>query len=154
MRSEPAPDLISAVAADKPYTTKQMGDACEMLIAGELTLAGVPAMKVPDIWPGYDVVAHPPGGKPLQRISVKSRTVKTTSNYVAFDPATSDWLAIVLLVENGRRQFFIVPSELAHKHAFSGKYLGARNPCALSVATIRKVFADYRDNFELKRYDR
>lgn len=41
------------------YTTKQMGDACEMLVAGELTLAGIPALKVPDNWPGYDVVAQP-----------------------------------------------------------------------------------------------
>jgi hypothetical protein len=24
------------------YTTKQMGDACEMLVAAELTLAGIP----------------------------------------------------------------------------------------------------------------
>lgn len=30
------------------YTTKQMGDACEMLVAAELTLAGVPALKMPD----------------------------------------------------------------------------------------------------------
>jgi hypothetical protein len=26
------------------YTTKQMGDACEMLVAAELTLAGIPAL--------------------------------------------------------------------------------------------------------------
>ena len=42
------------------YTSKQMGDACEMLIAAELTLAGVPALKAPDYWPGYDVIAQPP----------------------------------------------------------------------------------------------
>jgi len=40
----------------KDYTTKQMGDACEMLIAAELTLAGMPATKMPDNWPGYDLV--------------------------------------------------------------------------------------------------
>ncbi len=39
------------------YTKKQMGDACEMLVAAELTLAGIPALKVPDNWPGYDVIA-------------------------------------------------------------------------------------------------
>src|SRR5262245_13562147 len=30
-----------------------------MLIASELTLAGVPALKVPDNWPGYDNIAQP-----------------------------------------------------------------------------------------------
>jgi hypothetical protein len=29
-----------------------------MLVAAELTLAGVPAMKIPDNWPGYDVIAQ------------------------------------------------------------------------------------------------
>jgi len=38
------------------YTSKQMGDACEMLVAAELTLADMPALKVPDNWPHYDVV--------------------------------------------------------------------------------------------------
>lgn len=32
--------------ADRPYTSKQMGDACEMLVAAEMTLVGVPALKV------------------------------------------------------------------------------------------------------------
>jgi hypothetical protein len=42
---------------ERLYTTKQMGDACEMLVAAELTLAGVPAMTVPGNWPGYDIIA-------------------------------------------------------------------------------------------------
>ena len=46
----------------RPYTTKQMGDACEMLVAAELTLAGIPAIKMPDSWPHYDVIAQPKGG--------------------------------------------------------------------------------------------
>ena len=50
--------------ARRLYTTKQMGDACEMLVAAELTLAGVPALKVPDNWPGYDVIAQPAGIEP------------------------------------------------------------------------------------------
>ena len=44
---------ISLVATDRTatgrkFTSKQMGDACEMLVAAELTLAGIPALKVPD----------------------------------------------------------------------------------------------------------
>jgi hypothetical protein len=45
-------------APARPYTSKQMGDACEMLVAAELTLAGIPALTVPDNWPGYDVIAQ------------------------------------------------------------------------------------------------
>jgi hypothetical protein len=44
-------------APAKLYTSKQMGDACEMLVAAELILAGIPALKVPDNWPGYDVIS-------------------------------------------------------------------------------------------------
>ena len=46
--------------SDRQYTTKQMGDAGEMLVAAELTLAGIPALMVPDNWPSYDVIAQPP----------------------------------------------------------------------------------------------
>jgi hypothetical protein len=60
----------------RPYNPKQMGDACEMLVVANLTLAGVPSLKVPDNWPGYDVIAQPADGPPL-RVSVKSRTFKT-----------------------------------------------------------------------------
>ena len=33
--------------ARKSYTSKQMGDACEMLVAAELTLAGAPRDQSP-----------------------------------------------------------------------------------------------------------
>ena len=35
--------------SEKLYTKKQMGDAGEMLVAAELTLHGIPALKVPTI---------------------------------------------------------------------------------------------------------
>ncbi len=60
---------------NRKFMSKQMGDACEMLVAAELTLAGIPAMRVPEQWPGYDVVAQP-FDRGVQRISVKSRTFK------------------------------------------------------------------------------
>lgn len=31
---------------DRKYTSKQMGDACEMLVASELTLAGILMIKI------------------------------------------------------------------------------------------------------------
>jgi hypothetical protein len=75
------------------YTRKQMGDACEMLVAAELTLAGIPALKVPDNRPGYDVIAQPLNGNP-QLISVTSRTFKRGAAYVEYNTGDKfDWLA-------------------------------------------------------------
>lgn len=106
---------------DKFYTSKQMGDAAEMLVAAELTLAGVPALKVPDNWPGYDVVAQRPGGEKPLRISVKSRTVNGRNPYIrdCEDATAFDWLAIVLLGCDGERhrRIFMVPQAAAYKAA-------------------------------------
>ena len=94
-----------------------MGDACEMLVAAEMTLAGVPAMKMPDNWPCYDVIAQPKDGGPPQRISVKARTFKrggdTFVDYWGKDQF--DWLAIVLLpgADQLTLRTFIVPRRVA-----------------------------------------
>ncbi len=134
----------------KACTPKQMGDSCEMLVAAELTLAGVPAMKMPDNWPGYDVIAQPKGGGAPQRISVKSRTFKrggdTFVDYWAKDQF--DWLAIVLLpgADQLRRRFFIVPKSVAderlgrHKAKFpDDKYLRQDR--------IAEDLSEFEDNF-------
>ncbi|HUO07349.1 MAG TPA: hypothetical protein VM008_03545 [Phycisphaerae bacterium] len=111
--------------ADRPYTSKQMGDACEMLVAAEMTLAGVPALKVPDCWPHYDVIAQPPGGGPPQRISVKSRTFKRGGDTFVTYSATDqfDWLAIVLLpgADQTCRRVFIVPRIVADERSRKDK---------------------------------
>lgn len=99
----------------RPYTSKQMGDACEMLVAAEMTLAGVPALKVPDNWPGYDVIAQPVGIDP-QHISVKARTFKKGAAYVGYYTYdVFDWLAIVLLPSAllSERAIYIVPRDVA-----------------------------------------
>jgi hypothetical protein len=83
--------------AGKLYTTKQMGDAGEMLVAAELTLRGIPAYIVPSNWPGYDVVAQPRDRR-LQRISVKTRTFARSGHFVGYgNDDEFDWLAIVIL---------------------------------------------------------
>jgi hypothetical protein len=128
-------------ATVKAYNNKQMGDACEMLVAAELTLHGVPALKVPDLWPGYDVIANPPNALP-QRVSVKSRD---STKFVAFNPATFDWLAIVLLNE-GSRRFFIIPKDVAVEHSYPRDFPTARGgPHGLLVSTILKTFEPYED---------
>ena len=134
------------------YTTKQMGDACEMLVAAELTLAGVPALKVPDNWPGCDVIAQPRNQRP-QRISVKSRTFKTGQAFVEYlETDTFDWLANVLLPggAEANRRLFLVPRAVADAKA-------RRNKPTTKSAKVRywridevpEVFKVFESNFHL-----
>lgn len=140
------------------YTTKQMGNACEMLVAAELTLAGIPAMKVPDNWPGYDVIAQPVGAAP-QKISVKSRTFKTGgSTYVEYEDGDDfDWLAVVLLPGGGvtTRRLFVIPRAVADMSA-------RRNSPKSKFPTSRywrpdevpQLFAAFENNFGLEQAGR
>jgi hypothetical protein len=137
------------------YTRKQMGDACEMLVAAELTLAGIPALKVPDLWPGYDVIAQP-FGREAQRISVKSRTFKRGAAYLEYnEPDAFDWLAVVLLPGNGEaaRQIFLIPrlfaDSKARKNAPTTKYAHQRY---WRVDEIPTIFGRYKSNFTLNEH--
>lgn len=136
----------------RKYTTKQMGDACEMLIAAELTLAGVPSIKGPDNWPGYDVIAQPPNRYP-QRISVKSRTFKNGAAYVGYYHSdVFDWLAIVLLPggTESQRRTFLVPRLLADTKA-------RRDSAAAKTADeryfridqVHQIFGVFENNYNL-----
>lgn len=140
---------------DKPevkYTKKQMGDACEMLVAAEMTLAGVPALKVPDNWPGYDVIAQP-FGKPPQRISVKSRTFKRGPAYIGYcSTDIFDWLVLVLLPGDTetQRRVFVVPRSIADKKARRNKpTTKTANERYWSIAEVPKIFADFENNYLL-----
>ncbi len=107
------------MAKQNKYTTKQMGDACEMVVAGELTLAGIPALTVPDNWPHYDILAQPENADPVC-VSVKSRTFSKGASFVNYNCYDQfDWLAIVLLPSNleEKRRFFIIPRYTADLHA-------------------------------------
>ena len=129
-----------------------MGDACEMLVAAELTLAGVPALKVPDNWPHYDVIAQINGGDP-QRISVKSRTFKRGPAYVSYKASDKfDWLAIVILMDDQKsdRRIYLIPRTLADQQARRDK------PTSKTAAEryfrideVDTLFASFRNNFRL-----
>jgi hypothetical protein len=130
-----------------------MGDACEMLVAAELTLAGVPAIKMPDNWPGYDVIAQPKDVPAPQRISVKSRTFKRGRDaYVEYniEDESFDWLAIVLLPGKGqeKRRFFIVPKTVSDLRFY--RYgPETKNHDILSVQADRmsETLQEFEDNF-------
>jgi hypothetical protein len=137
----------------RPYTSKQMGDACEMLVAAELTLAGIPALKVPDNWPGYDVVAQRPHGDQPSRISVKSRTFKKGAVFVSFLVSDHfDWLAIVLLdcEPERKRRIFIIPADVAQREARRNKPTAKNaNERYWRVDEVADRFAQYENNFNL-----
>ena len=139
---------------ERLYTSKQMGDACEMLVACELTLAGVPAMKMPDGWPDYDVITQPRHGGVPQRISVKSRTFKRGGDtFVYYDVKDDfDWLAIVLLpgADQPCRRVLIIPRAVADARARKDR------PTSKDADSrywrqdeIARVFSEFEDNFRL-----
>jgi hypothetical protein len=134
------------------YTTKQMGDACEMLVAAELTLAKVPALKAPDYWPGYDVIAQPPNAA-QQRISVKSRTFKRGAAFVRSSAVdVFDWLAVVILPGEdfvGRR-IFVIPRSAADKNARRYSTERMTNVWEYRIDEVARKFAAYENNFSLK----
>lgn len=136
------------------YTSKQMGDACEMLVAAELTLAEVPAMKMPDNWPGYDVIAQPKGADPI-RISVKSRTFKLGRDaYVEYNinDLSFNWIAIVLLagVDQINRRFFIFPKTVSDvRFRRYGRETKNRDIMTVRVDEITTLLPEFEDNFRL-----
>lgn len=140
------------VAPARRFTSKQMGDACEMLVAAELTLAGIPALKVPDNWPHYDVIAQPLG-RPAQRISVKARTFKSGPAYVEYNDFDQfDWLAIVLLsgLESCERTIYLVPRTACDANARSDKPTSKTAHLRYyRIDEVEKLFSGFRGNFTL-----
>lgn len=139
---------------ERRYTSKQMGDACEMIVAAELTLAGLPAMKVPDNWPCYDVVAQPSGDCAPLRISVKSRTFKTGGDtFVTYNVNdTFDWLAIVLLpgADIAERRIYLVPKSVADATARKDKETSkTAHERYWRQDEIPVKLAAFKDNFNL-----
>lgn len=139
--------------APRAYTSKQMGDACEMIVAAEMTLAGVPALKVPDNWPGYDVIAQPLGLDP-QRVSVKSRTYKKGAAYIGYqDYDVFDWIAFVILPgeNSSERAIYLVPRSvaetLARRDAPTSKTASKRY---FRIDQVEAIFGKWRNNFGLR----
>lgn len=144
--------MQDSTGTPKRYTSKQMGDACEMVVAAELTLAGVPALKVPDNWPGYDVIAQP-WDQPAQRISVKSRTYKRGAAYVGYnDFDLFDWFAIVLLPagEFTERAIYVIPRSIAEGFARRDKPTSkTAAERYFRVDQVPDLFEIWRSNFRL-----
>lgn len=142
----------------RPYTSKQMGDACEMLVASEMTLAGIPAMKMPDNWPCYDIIAQPKDGGAPQRISVKSRTFKRGGDtFVSYEAKDEfDWLAIVLLPgdDQSERKIFIVTRSIADARAKHDGPAAKSDERYWRQDKIAEVLSEFEGNFCLSKTGR
>jgi len=142
-------DGLDLAKATRAYTTKQMGDACEMLVAAELTLAGIPALKVPDNWPHYDVIAQPLDGAP-KLISVKARTYKAGSNFVNFwHDGGFDWLAAVILKGPEEREIYLIPRTVFEARATKAGPEAKRPEWYCRIDQMQKTFPEYLNNFRL-----
>lgn len=137
-------------------TSKQFGDAAEHRIISDLGFAGIPAAKMPDNWPHYDVVAQP-DGRPPQTISVKARRYKADyRHYVTFNELHQfDWMAIVLLDCPGSDgpRVFIVPREVIDQ--VSTKW-NLRDPSlvnqrAIPLAHVLTKLSPFEGDFSLSK---
>jgi hypothetical protein len=127
-----------------------MGDAGEMLVAAELTLAGVPALKVPDNWPHYDVIAQPLTGE-AQMISVKTRTFKRGAAFVKYNETDKfDWLAVVIIPADiePKRRIFLIPRNVADQSATRDRPTAkTAHERYFRIDRIAKLFAVYEENY-------
>jgi len=135
------------------FTRKQMGDACEMLVAAELTLAGIPAIKAPDNWPHYDVIAQSPDREEPWRVSVKSRTFKKGAAFVSYSEEDRfDWLAVVVLPGEAQmaRRIYLIPRATADLSARKNS-VSARNASERywRIDEIAKAFGEFENNYSL-----
>lgn len=134
-----------------------MGDACEMLVVAELTLAGIPAVKMPDNWPNYDVIALPKSDLASLKISVKSRTFKQGRDaYVEYNinDKSFDWMAIVILPDSKdepeKRRVFVFPKAISDKrfHRY-GPETKNHDIAGVQVDEIARVLPEFENNFRL-----
>src|ERR1700722_2668842 len=110
-------------------TTKQRGDAAEHYVISMLGFNSIPAAKMPDNWPGYDLVAQRPNAAKPLRISVRFRTDVNYGPYVRYKPHEPfDFIALVYKhpdVDGGVRTW-ILPRSVADKTSYYGKKTGTR----------------------------
>jgi hypothetical protein len=134
-------------------TKKQFGDAGEFYVLSELSFAGIPAQKMPDNWPCYDLIAQP-SGLPPQRINVK--TVSWSENpgsYVIYKKSDQfEWFAIVLVnCPEHKRRVFLIPRLALDAKAMHGKPTSkVYNESAVLCRRVPEQFGEYEGNFELR----
>jgi hypothetical protein len=135
-------------------TTKQRGDAAEHYVISMLGLkGGIPAAKMPDNWPGYDVVAQLPGDTQPLRISVKFRThIDAPGALIGYEPKDHfDFIALVLKYPTG-----LHVDTAAHRRRRQRKQCERESERQVHQARVagqihRKAVPDLRRQFQTER---
>jgi TetR/AcrR family transcriptional repressor of bet genes len=138
-RAAPRPAASVRRPSGSVAPVRQLHDACAMLVAAELSLAGLGALRVPEYWPEYDVLAQPPAGVP-QRIVVLAASFASLETFIDMPAGEGfDWLGIVILPGESvaARRLFLIPRAALH-HA------------RCTVAEVGKLFAAFENNFALE----
>lgn len=129
-------------------TTKQRGDAGEYYAISQFIFAGKPAVKMPDNWPGYDLIVDVKGE--LKKISVKMRmTTKATfsTEHCKFN-FNDDFDFIVFIFKSSKEiRSWIVPVNVAKSNGIISNSEN-ENYCRLSFKQLMKL-DEYEDNWLL-----
>jgi hypothetical protein len=116
----------------------RLTEACQMLVAAELGLAGHAVLRVPDDWPDYHLVVQRPGLAPL--------TIRVAHpGIVAYRGSDRfDFLAVVALRPGRTRAVYVLPRNEAER-LMPGEDGVHRCP----ARGLDKVLGKYRGDFTL-----
>lgn len=109
-------------------------------------------MKLPDTWPGYDLIAQPVDRTP-QRISVKGTRRQWSGAYIRYVLGENDfdWLAVVMVDGDNSETVYIVPR--AAFEGVAGRSVSAKNGRVLVYmpqSKFKALFTQYESNWQLE----
>jgi TetR/AcrR family transcriptional regulator, transcriptional repressor of bet genes len=117
---------------------QHLAEACRMLAAAELGLAGHTVLRVPDGWPDYHLVVQRPGLPPLTVRVARPGTVA----YRAAD--RFDFLAVVAPNQGKSRAIYVVP-----RHETDRLLPGDHGMHLCPTRGLDKLLGPYKGDFKL-----
>lgn len=130
-------------------TSKMIGDAGEHYLVSQLMFHGIPAYKMPDNWPNYDIRAVRKNGDDVS-ISVKTRTwqKRLSSPWFEFNVDDEfDYIACIIAMLDQPHRIWIIPKGALDKYARKNKE-GSKH------SKVRWVtFNDLNNKMDLSKYE-